>query len=136
MIVLERLEKGSGLPLPPMIEAWNKIDVLPEARAIALRNLAATGSEPPAVAVSALTGEGMDDLLALIEKSLLRGRQEVEIHLTPEAGRARAWLHRNGAVIGDETAEDGSSRLRDRLSPERLGQFRAEFPEIVATLAQ
>lgn len=136
MIVLERLEKESGLRLPPMIEAWNKIDVLPEARAIALRNLAATGSEPPAVAVSALTGEGMDDLLALIERSLLRGRQEVEILLTPEAGRARAWLHRNGDVIGDEAAEDGSSKLRVRLSPERLGQFRAEFPEIVATLAQ
>ena len=134
MIVLERLEKESGLPLPPMIEAWNKIDALPEARAMALRNLAATGSEPPAVAISALTGEGMDDLLALIEKSLLRGRQEVGIRLSPEAGRARAWLHRNGDVIGDEMAEDGSSHLRVRLSAERLGQFRAEFPEIEATL--
>jgi GTP-binding protein HflX len=134
MIVLERLEKESGLSLPPMIEAWNKIDALPEARAMALRNLAATGSEPPAVAISALTGEGMDDLLALIERSLLRGRQEVGIRLGPEAGRARAWLHRNGDVIGDEMAEDGSSHLRVRLSPERLGQFRAEFPEIEATL--
>ncbi|MFN4224667.1 MAG: GTPase HflX [Hyphomonas sp.] len=135
MIVLERLEKESGLKLPPMIEAWNKIDALPEARAEALRNLAAMGTEPPAVAISALTGEGMDRLLALIEASLLRGRQEVGIRLGPEAGRARAWLHRHGEVLGDEMAEDGSSQLRVRLSPERLGQFRAAFPEIKAQVA-
>ena len=130
MIVLERLEQESGLALPRMIEAWNKLDALPEARAQALRNLAATGSEPPAVALSALTGEGLDDLLALIEKALLHGRHEVEFDLAPDAGRARAWLHRNGDVLSEAMNEDGSSRMRVRLSPERLGQFRAEFPGV------
>jgi GTP-binding protein HflX len=130
MIVLQRLEEESGLTLPPMIEAWNKIDALPEARAHALRNLAVTGSEPPAVAISALTGDGIPDLLLLIERALLRGRLEVEFILGPEAGRARAWLHRNGDVLSDETSEDGSAHFRVRLSAERLGQFCSEFPEI------
>ena len=35
-IVLERLEKETGLPLPPMIEAWNKADILPRERFEAL----------------------------------------------------------------------------------------------------
>ena len=132
MQVLERLESESGLPLPPMIEAWNKIDALPPDRAASLTSLAAMTDAPPAAAVSALTGEGIDTLLALIEKSLLRGRTELSLTLGPPDGKARAWLHQNGEVTGETQNEDGSTALTVRLSAERLGQFRAEFPELAA----
>lgn len=130
MGVLERLEKESGLPLPPMIEAWNKIDALPEERASSLTALAASMEDPPAVAVSALTGAGIDPLLALIEASLLRGRTDIHITLAPADGKARAWLHQHGEVTEEMQQEDGSAELRVRLSAERLGQFRAEFPAL------
>ncbi len=133
MTVLERLEKESGLPLPPLIEAWNKIDAMPAEEAAALKNLALAETEPQAVAVSALTGDGMDDLLKLIERSLLSGRQEIELDLLPAQGRIRAWLHQKGDVVEERAEEDGSSHLVVRLSPERLGQFRAEFPGLLAT---
>jgi len=132
MIVLERLESESGLTLPPVIEAWNKLDAVPAARAQAMKSFAASEVDPPAVAVSALTGEGIDDLIALIEGSLLQGRLEVEIVLGPEQGRARAWLHQNGEVTGEQADEGGASRLIVRLSAERLGQFKSGFPGLLS----
>ncbi|MDP1555797.1 MAG: GTPase HflX, partial [Hyphomonas sp.] len=131
MTVLARLEKESGLPLPPMIEAWNKIDAMPPARADSMKNLAASETDVPAVAVSALTGDGVEALLQLIENSLLHGQQEIELVLGPEAGRARAWLHQNGDVTQERIEDDGAAHLVVRLSIERLGQFKSEFPGLL-----
>ncbi len=131
MTVLARLEKESGLTLPPMIEAWNKIDAMPEERAEAMKSLAALETDTPAVAVSALTGDGIETLLALIEKSLLGGQQEIELVLAPEQGRARAWLHQRGDVVEESAEDNGASHLVVRLSVERLGQFKSEFPGLL-----
>ncbi|MEZ5955545.1 MAG: GTPase HflX [Hyphomonas sp.] len=128
--VLDRLEQETGLPLPPIVEAWNKADLLPEGRLAALEQSLSGPLEHPAVLVSAVTGDGVDDLLELIERGLLRGAANVTFHLRPEEGRARAWLHRNGEVLSEAPAEDGSSVLLVRLKTERLGQFRAEFPSV------
>lgn len=135
MTVLTRLEKESGLPLPPMIEAWNKIDAMPEGQAEAMMSLAALETDTPAVAVSALTGDGIEALLALIERSLLGGQQEIELVLAPEQGRARAWLHQKGDVVEERAKDDGASHLVVRLSVERLGQFRSEFPGLLNATA-
>lgn len=135
MTVLARLEKESGLPLPSMIEAWNKIDAMPEGQAEAMKSLAALETDTPAVAVSALTGDGIETLLALIEKSLLGGQQEIELVLAPEHGRARAWLHQKGDVVEESAEDDGASHLVVRLSVERLGQFRSEFPGLLKATA-
>ncbi|MEZ5984528.1 MAG: GTPase HflX [Hyphomonas sp.] len=135
MRVLERLEQETGLPLPPMIEAWNKADLLPVERVQALR-LSAEGQEArPAVLISAVTGEGVDALLAAIEQGLLRSATLVRIVLKPEDGRARAWLHRNGEVLSDDMQDDASSLMTVRLKTDRLGQFRSEFPEVRLELA-
>jgi GTP-binding protein HflX len=135
MKVLARLEQESGLPLPPMIEVWNKIDAMPDVRAESMKALAALETDTPAVAVSALTGDGIEALLALIEKSLLGGQQEIELVLAPEQGRARAWLHQKGDVVEERAEDDGASHLVVRLSVERLGQFRSEFPGLLKATA-
>ncbi|MCA8901932.1 MAG: 50S ribosome-binding GTPase, partial [Hyphomonas sp.] len=134
MQVLERLEQETGLPLPPIIEAWNKVDLLPDDKWDALAASLKGDPEYPAVMVSALTGDGVDTLLMLIEAALLQGAATLTLHLEPKDGRARAWLHRNGDVLSEEALEDGSTMLTVRLRPERTGQFRAEFPEISETL--
>jgi len=135
MRVLERLEQETGLPLPPMIEAWNKADLLPEERVQALRLSAERQEARPAVLISAVTGEGVDALLAAIEQGLLRSATLVRIVLKPEDGRARAWLHRNGEVLSDDMQDDASSLMTVRLKTDRLGQFRSEFPEVRLELA-
>ncbi|KCZ48816.1 MULTISPECIES: GTPase HflX [unclassified Hyphomonas] len=128
--VLDRLERETGLPLPPMIEAWNKADLLPPERAEALSLSAETQEEHPAVLVSAVTGQGMDDLQAAIERGLLRSAKKVRVLLRPEDGRARAWLHRNGEVLADEVQDNADSWMTVRLKTDRFGQFRSEFPMI------
>ena len=130
MRVLERLEQETGLPLPPIVEAWNKADLLAPERAEALAMSAQGETEYPAVLISAVSGQGIDDLLGLIERGLLRSAARMHIRLKPEDGRARAWLHRNGEVLSDDVQEDGGSLLLVRLKADRLGQFRAEFPAV------
>ncbi len=132
MIVLERLEKETGLPLPPIIEAWNKADLYGEARNGALASAALNAMDPSAVIVSALDGTGIEALRVAIEAALLRGSIEVRVTVPPEDGRARAWLHRNGDVLEDFSDDDGVGHLRVRLPATRLGQFRAEFPTLLA----
>ena len=129
-VVLERLEKETGLPLPPMIEAWNKADLLPPERAEVLAYSAQSVGDTPAVLVSALRGEGMEALLDQIEHALLRGAVDVAVTLDPQDGRARAWLHQNGEVNSETNLKDGRLAVSVRLPVERVGQFRTEFPEI------
>ena len=133
--VLGRLEQETGLALPPMIEAWNKADLLPTERAEVLAIAAQNQEAYPAVLLSAVTGQGMDELLAAIERGLLLSAAEVRVVLKPEHGRARAWLHRNGEVLSEEMQDNGAALIRVRLKSDRLGQFRAEFPDIEADLA-
>ncbi|WP_375209136.1 GTPase HflX [Hyphomonas jannaschiana] len=133
--VLGRLEQETGLPLPPMIEAWNKADLLPTERAEVLAIAAQNQEGYPAVLLSAVTGQGVDDLLAAIERGLLLSAAEVRVVLKPEHGRARAWLHRNGEVLTEEMQDNGATLIRVRLKSDRLGQFRAEFPDIETDLA-
>ncbi|MEP2252966.1 MAG: GTPase HflX [Nitratireductor sp.] len=130
MIVLEQLEAETGLPLPPMIEVWNKADLLPEDRAEALAFSARGPLDTPAVLVSALTGTGIDELLDLIEAVLLKGATEIELELGAQDGRARAWLHRNGEVLSETTLDSGNVVMTTRLPNDRLGQFYSEFPDL------
>ncbi|KGJ04799.1 GTP-binding protein HflX [Paracoccus halophilus] len=99
----------------PLIEVWNKIDALsPETRAALRRADARTEGVQ---AISALSGEGLEDLLAAIEAHLAAAleepRSEAELVLPHADGRRRAWLHGEGVVLGEEIAEDGvHMRLR------------------------
>lgn len=130
-IVLARLEKETGLPLPPMIEAWNKSDILSPERFEALETAAKGDTGTPAVLVSALQGQGMDALRQEIERALLRGARDVAVTLSPQDGRARAWLHSHGDVSAETNLNDGRVALSVRLPIDRVGQFQAEFPNIV-----
>ena len=129
-IVLARLEKETGLPLPPMIEAWNKSDILAPERFEALEIAAKGNIETPAVLVSALQGSRMDALLHQIERALLRGARDVAVTLSPQDGRARAWLHSHGDVNAETNLSDGRVALSVRLPIDRVGQFQAEFPNV------
>jgi GTP-binding protein HflX len=113
-----------------MIEAWNKADLFPPERAEALALSSGSQEEHPAVLLSAVTGQGMDELLVAIERGLLRSATKVRVLLRPQDGRARAWLHRNGEVLDDEMQDNAESLMTVRLKTDRLGQFQAEFPSV------
>ncbi len=89
-------EEGS-----PMIEAWNKVDALDEETADALRAEAARRDD--VVVMSALTGEGVDDLRRAVSDRLSRGAHVRSVRLPASDGASIAWLHQNGEVLASET---------------------------------
>src|SRR5262249_21220762 len=128
--VLEQISPPEGRR-QPMIEVWNKIDLVPDEDMALLRARAARSAEtggPLAVAVSAVTGEGIEALRETIA-SLVDSAPEVETRLPPGDGEALAWLYQNGRVTARSDQEDGSVRLLVRLDDQALGRFERLFPE-------
>jgi len=111
-----------------ILEVWNKIDALDLERQGALR-LAARGFDPQRrpVLVSALTGEGLDELLARIETILAASRVTLALELEPEDGQGLAWLHSHAEVLSREAREDGGSRLLVRVAPERVDEVTRRY---------
>ena len=137
MDVLNRLRDEAGKPLPPIIEAWNKVDLLAEDMRETLKMSARSGLQQiPAVVTSALTGDGIEDLVNLVEQSLKSELQAFQITLAPREGAARAWLYENGSVEAETVTESGSVELRVSLSPKYAGQFSAEYPKLDLTPIQ
>ena len=92
----------------PMIEVWNKIDLVASAERSALLTEAARTVD--VVALSAVGGEGVADLVGAITEALDRGRQETVLELSHADGRKRAWLYEQG-VVADEVETEAGVRL-------------------------
>ncbi|WP_366552559.1 GTPase HflX [Aquibaculum sediminis] len=104
----------------PVIEVFNKIDLLePEARA-ALQ--AQCAREDHLVAVSALTGEGLPDLLKAVRQGLQRDHEVLELEVDAADGKTLAWLYQHGQVL-DREEGDGHTWLRVSLSPIERARF-------------
>ena len=97
---------GLGVPEEtPQLEIWNKIDRLPHEDREAL--LTRAGREDGIVAISAVTGEGMDDFLTAVTRALDAEKHEAVLTLRFDEGRKRAWLFDKGVVTGEEQTEAG-----------------------------
>jgi GTP-binding protein HflX len=103
-----------------LIEALNKIDLLDSAARAALGTQQTR--DPNAVALSAVTGEGCDDLLRAIDARLAAQRQVAEFDIPVGDGAAIAWLYRHGEVLERKDGED-SVHLRVGLDPADLQRF-------------
>jgi len=108
-----------------VIEVWNKIDLLEEGtRQRLLEEGSAPDKEPP-IAISAVTGEGISQLLDLIEAQISGALTLATIVLTPEQLGSIDWLYRNAAVQSRKDNDDGSVTLELRATPAALGEFNA-----------
>ncbi len=116
LAVLDHLEREETRPRPPMLEVWNKLDLLsPDQRAARLER-AAAGADAEALPVSALTGEGMDSLLAAIDRAAFGATRLVAFTLAPDDGRARARIAAAGRIVSEDVDEDGRMSLTAELS--------------------
>ena len=110
---------------PPRIEAWNKLDLLAgEARE---RLLEEGRRRDDAVPLSALTGEGVDDLRECMAAKLRSGEKVHQIRLPASAGGKIAWLHARGEVI-EQTLDHDEVQLSVRMSPDNWARFQAMEP--------
>src|SRR4051794_4397009 len=82
-----------------LLEVWNKADLSPLAERERLVN-AAERSEREPVLISAMTGEGVDDLLAAIEARIAQGRPTFEVEVDASDGKGLNWLYEQAEVLG------------------------------------
>ena len=78
--------------------------------------------EPHAVVISAMTGEGIDELLLAIEADLPHLMKEIDILLPYSRGDLLSRVHSQGDVIAIEH-EEGGTRLRARVPQALAGEL-------------
>jgi len=115
-----------------VIEVLNKIDLLDEPAREAVINMAAR--EPDNVALSAVTGQGVDALLTLIDSLIIDEGRRVELILPATRGEAMAWLHANVPVRQRVDRDDGQVVFRLLVTPALIGRFEKRFPDLAAAL--
>ncbi|MDF1767191.1 GTPase HflX [Maricaulis sp.] len=132
--VLDAIEAGP-VHEQAMLEAWNKADQLDEdgredlGITVQMANLKA--GRPIKLALSAVTGEGVEILVEAIERALSQENERLEITIPPQDARALAWLHAHGDVLASKMdTKTGASTLQVRLHPVEAGRFRSQFPDL------
>jgi GTP-binding protein HflX len=90
-----------------VVEVWNKIDRLDDGNRERL--LAGDDARPePPIAISAVTGEGLETLMSVIEAKVSGELQPVTVTLAPAELGLVNWLYRNGDIVSRIDNEDGS----------------------------
>ena len=101
-----------------ILEVWNKVDLIEPARLSELQHDAARNERRP-VLLSAVTGQGVDDLFAAIDARLGKGDETLDLVIPGHEGALIAWLYKNTDVVSRETADDGALKVRIRLAAEK-----------------
>ena len=97
-----------------VVEVWNKIDLLDEEALDAIRATRSDADAP--LLVSAATGQGVDDLLDLVESRISSHEKLVEFDLALEAMQHLSWIYENTNVVDREDREDGSLHMKVRAN--------------------
>ena len=95
-----------------MLEALNKIDLLEEQNKIKMLQNSAKNDRKRAI--SALAGDGIDELLCLIDDKISQAYKLVTIQVPYHDGATIAWLYQHGEVVASEETET-HVRLQVRL---------------------
>ena len=111
-----------------VLEVWNKVDRLDETARNNLPRAGRDGGGIP-VSVSALTGAGIDALLAEVEKRIAGGLEEITVRLSPGEMPVIDWIYRNGQVVARSDDDDGAVTLTARMP----ASARAELESRIAS---
>ncbi len=110
----------------PIIEIWNKVDLLSADRRLELGNQSKLRSD--VVMISAQMGEGVDLLKQVVAEHIASKNEVRELCLNISNGAALAWLHNKGEVkITSQTEEN--TIISVSLNNQNWGQFAKLFGE-------
>ena len=113
--VLRGLFKTEVMP-DNVVEVYNKIDRIDDEHKAVL-------TEKDKLAISAITGEGVDALLQVISDEINRQMYSmVEFTLSAANGKLLAWLHAHGKVV-EQSLEDEYIHVKVLLSEENIHRF-------------
>ena len=89
----------------PVLEIWNKIDIIEPEKKESLNNIAKRRSE--VCYLSALTGEGVPTLMEKVENRILPQKISDTLLVPFELGNKKAWLHEHCVVVNEFYTDDG-----------------------------
>lgn len=124
LTVLEEL--GVSSESTPVIEVWNKVDLLEEA-GLTLAAAVPAGKVLASMPISAQTGQGVDALLAQIEKTLGEQSRTYNVHVPHTAGSDIGWLHSHAEVISRAEPTEQGSDFVVRVDPRHRTAFLERF---------
>jgi GTP-binding protein HflX len=107
-----------------LLEVLNKIDLLSTSARAGLR--AKNGKQRAPVALSALTGEGVVDLLVRMDHMLDTRSLSLTLRLLHSDGAGVAWAYANGRVLARKD-RNGRTELTLSIDPEALGRFQNRY---------
>ncbi|MEM9310374.1 MAG: GTPase HflX [Pseudomonadota bacterium] len=121
---LDVVDRETGASDIPILEVWNKADLLDEDRR---GELSDASQAQDSVLISAASGEGLEALFERIASVLTAEAREVTVTVPLSDGRRIAWLHAHGDVVEERDAGEGEEgperRFTVRLNPKELGQY-------------
>lgn len=107
-----------------IIEVMNKIDRLNEHDREEVINQ--VSFQPRQIAISALTGEGTDNLLQAIQSIVSEHRKTITYSIDTARGDAISWLHERTHVIKQNT-DDHMLEITVEIDPADMGRFKDRF---------
>lgn len=110
-----------------ILHVLNKADLLAagDEQVTSLQNMFSDG-----VFVSAKTGDGVDDLLAHLDRHLGKSAILATIYITPTDGAARAWLHQNAMVKSSHFDDQGHEQILVSIDPADHARLCARWPDL------
>ncbi len=92
-----------------VIEVWNKIDLLDDEALKAIRDIRGDG-----LLLSATTGQGIDELLKIIENQIAASDTLIEFDLSLDAMGQLNWIYQNTNVLERHDNDDGTLSMKVR----------------------
>jgi GTP-binding protein HflX len=123
-------ELGVSTEETPIIEVWNKIDLLPEPadeRRAVLANVAPASRVAATVPVSAATGEGLDALREAIQTALGEAGRLYRVHVPHTAGADVGWLYAHAEILSKEEPDETGQTYEVRVDPRHKAAFAQRF---------
>jgi GTP-binding protein HflX len=114
--VVRSVLREIGAGAIPELVVFNKVDASDEPRRLA-------DKVPGSVAVSAMTGDGIDELMLAIGDRVRAMTEVTELLIPFDRGDILAAVHREGQVLVETPAADGL-RIRARLEAGSVGRLR------------
>lgn len=111
-----------------VVEIWNKIDRLSTPMQDSAENLSSGSHEDSRpVPLSALTGQGTGELLALIESRISGSMEKVQVCLLPDQFALIDWIYRHGSNVRRQDEEDGSVIIDVDMTAGSAQKFRDKY---------
>ncbi len=123
---------GVSSETTPIIEVWNKVDLLDEP-GLVLAAAVPAGKVIATMPVSAHTGQGIEALKLEIEKALGEQSRTYQVHVPHSAGADIGWLHTHAEVISRAEPTEQGSDFVVRVDPRHRTAFLERFNGRIAS---